>query len=39
MNIVLFHSAGADGSSWRGVLQHAGHNMTGPLFPLPRLAG
>ena len=39
MNIVLFHRARADGSSWRGVVRHAGHDMTAPLFPLPCLAG
>jgi pimeloyl-ACP methyl ester carboxylesterase len=40
MNIVLVHGAWADGSSWRGVigrLQHAGHNVTAPQFPLNTL--
>ena len=40
-NIVLVHGAGADGSSWSGVierLQADGYHVTAPQFPLTALA-
>ncbi len=40
-NIVLIHGAGADGSSWSGVierLQADGYHVTAPQFPLTALA-
>src|SRR5262245_7784677 len=40
-NIVLVHSAWADGSSWSAVtqrLQADGYSVTAPQFPLTRLA-
>src|SRR5216684_924176 len=40
-NIVLVHGAGADGSSWSGVierLQADGYHVTAPQFPLTGLA-
>ena len=40
-NIVLVHGAGADGSSWSGVierLQADGYHVTAPQFPLTSLA-
>ena len=40
-NIVLVHGAGADGSSWSGVierLQADGYHVMAPQFPLTALA-
>ncbi len=40
-NIVLVHSAWADGSSWSAVierLQADGYNVTAPQFPMTALA-
>ena len=40
-NIVLVHGAGADGSSWSGVierLQADGYHVTAPQLPLTSLA-
>ena len=40
-NIVLVHGAWADGSSWSAVIEHLqadGYSVTGPQFPMTRLA-